>query len=149
MLKAAHFRGWWKAQLLMLAYVILTFAPPLMLNVMVRHLEGSYILPDEQKYALAALFFVLPVLSSITFTQHQQISSRIGLRCRNALTVAVYRKALRLSSGARAGVHREWIGTQARSDVGAAIYCSSAGVPHLQCASTPAHSLIQTSHAFK
>lgn len=76
------------------------------------HLEGTNILTEFQKYALAVSVFLFPMIGardcsllrlvqllrlrcacagSLIFAWHNQFVSRLGMRARNALTSAIYR----------------------------------------------------------
>lgn len=57
--------------------------------------------PAWNGYMLAFGIYLLSMVVSWCFGKHFQISSTVGFRVRTALSIAVYRKSLRLSSAAR------------------------------------------------
>ena len=52
-------------------------------------------------YVYAAAMFCLGVFCPVVFHRHLLITCQVGLRCKTALTSAIYRKALRLSPVAK------------------------------------------------
>lgn len=100
-IKASIMRGWWKAAVLYFIWSLLLFVPPQLLNTLVRYLEGQIELTTQQLWFIVALNLVAPLVGSFCFTWHNHIAQRVGIRARNAVAVAVYDKALRLSAAAR------------------------------------------------
>lgn len=80
------------------------FGPVLILDMLVQHLEGTSEMSQLQIWVACALLFAFPVLASVCSAQHNVIVSHIGVQIRNALSVALYRKSMVLSPGARAGM---------------------------------------------
>jgi hypothetical protein len=97
----SQFDGFCWGVVAMLVYTFLSLIPAILLNLFIRHLQGSVKLADAQLGVVLAFIIVLPMVNSLANSWQQQTAARIGLRCRNALMSAIYRKSLRLTSGAR------------------------------------------------
>ncbi len=82
-------------------YTASTFGPPLILNSLVKHFEGTTILPDSILGIYVALMFVIPTAGSVFSSESNNILSHCGIQFRNALIGMIYRKSLRLSSASR------------------------------------------------
>eukprot|EP01040_Poterioochromonas_malhamensis_P014174 gene14174-15673_t len=82
-------------------YQAVSFGPVLILNHLIRYLQGTEDIDNTGLGVLVALMFVLPMIGSI-FTAHSNaIFAHTGLQFRNVLINAIYRKALKLSPAAR------------------------------------------------
>lgn len=82
------------------------FVPVLFLNILVQHFEGSGYenLTLTQMLLISVALLVLPVCGSVSLTKHDVMMLHAGVRSRTAVSVAVYRHALKLTSAAKQGV---------------------------------------------
>ncbi len=87
--------------LLYTIYQAETFGPILILNYLVKYLQGTQDLNDTELGVLVALIFVLPMTGSIFAAHSNIIFARTGLQFRNILINMIYRKSLRLSPAAK------------------------------------------------
>ncbi|CAH1406845.1 unnamed protein product [Nezara viridula] len=78
---------------------ILKFSNPQLLKCLIGFVKGDE--PYWRGFLYAALFLISNTLQLIFLTQYSYRSILIGLRMKTAITMAVYRKALKLSSSAR------------------------------------------------
>lgn len=78
---------------------ILKFTNPQLLKCLIDFVNGDD--PYWKGFFYAALFLISNTLQLIFVTQYSYTSILIGLRMKTALTMAIYRKALKLSSSAR------------------------------------------------
>ena len=84
---------------LKLAHDIMVFIPPIILKLLIRHVASS-----DPLWKGAGFCFVLVFASSlqtVLMSQYFYKMYLIGLKIKSSLIMAVYRKALRLSSGAK------------------------------------------------
>jgi len=72
-------------------YIGLSFMPPLMLKIIVGYLEGSNDLTKFQRFGIAASVFVVPLLASLCYNYHNQVTAHVGYRARAAASHAIYR----------------------------------------------------------
>eukprot|EP00934_Nitzschia_sp_Nitz4_P008776 Nitzschia sp. Nitz4//scaffold175_size95217//10753//15087//NITZ4_004718-RA/size95217-processed-gene-0.45-mRNA-1//1//CDS//3329538924//8766//frame0 len=104
--------GGWRIALAMLYYVasaVLTFAPVLILNDLVRYFEHYTRFGDDPKYDGYAgprveVFglALFPVLVSILQTRHQAIMAHCSVFVRTAISMMLHHKALKVSAAGRA-----------------------------------------------
>ena len=89
-----------------LAAAALNFVPVMVLNVLVQHFMGTGYtdLTDGDMALICAVCVVAPVTASILQAKHDVTMIHFGLRARTAVTVAIYRHSLELTSAARQGV---------------------------------------------
>jgi ABC-type multidrug transport system fused ATPase/permease subunit len=100
-LRASVLRDWWKSYLAFALASALSFAPPMLLSVLVGDFEDTRDLSDTQRWLVVCGLFVLPLMQSLLLTQHDMFVTRLGYKARSALTAAVYFKSLKLTSAAR------------------------------------------------
>jgi ABC-type transport system involved in cytochrome bd biosynthesis fused ATPase/permease subunit len=81
----------------------LAYGPILILSQITQYLQGTSEVSVGLVWMMVALIFVLLVLSSLLYAHSNVIVANMGVQFRNVLTVAIYRKALRLSPSARQG----------------------------------------------
>ena len=81
-------------------YILLQFASPQLLNVLIAFVEDSS-QPDWKGYLYAALLAVVALASAICDSRYWLGVERVGLRLRTSISGAVYRKSLRLSNTSR------------------------------------------------
>ncbi|TRY63252.1 hypothetical protein TCAL_05777 [Tigriopus californicus] len=98
------FRTHWKAlALAMFLYLIhhgLHFVNPLMLKLILNHLQT----PDEETWKgvlFASVTFITSILFTILFNIPNQLMTGLAVKLRNGLVTAIYKKSLRLSNEAR------------------------------------------------
>lgn len=77
------------------------YVPVFVLNLLVRHFEGIIELSVVSLYLLCVALLVATIASSLALTHSNIIVGHIGAQIRNALTLAIYRKACRIPSSAR------------------------------------------------
>ena len=78
----------------------LSFLPPLILQELVAHLQGTARLTTTRLWLDVAGIFVAPALATILTTYHNNVMARVGTSLRTALTGAIYAKALVLRPSA-------------------------------------------------
>ena len=107
-----------------------TFAPPLLLNALLKYIEHE----DGQDqgvaygYTLAALMCVLQFATGLLNNHSNVIMVRLGTRSRAALTTLVYGKTLKLSQAARAEFSHGQIKNMMQIDAGR--LANSSGLLH-------------------
>lgn len=74
----------------------LQFLPPLILQQLVGYLQGTQKLDTAGAWMDVVALLVVPLLSSILATYHNNVMARVGTQMRTALTGAIYSKALTL-----------------------------------------------------
>ncbi|XP_074647217.1 multidrug resistance-associated protein 1-like isoform X2 [Tubulanus polymorphus] len=84
-------------------YDATTFCQPILLNLLINYVTSTTAY-EWQGYVLALLLLLVSFMKSIFVQNFFYNCFVVGMRARTAVTAAVYRKALRLSSGARKGV---------------------------------------------
>ncbi len=89
-----------------LVYVLLQFASPQLLNLLIAFVQGEG--PTWHGYFFTVLFSVVALASAIFDSGYWYRVNLVGLRLRSALSSAIYRKSLRLSNGAR----KKYTGTE-------------------------------------
>ena len=82
-------------------YSACSFGPVLILNALVKDLEGTQKLSRTVVWILVALMFAIPMFGSVLAAQSNIIMAHAGVQIRNALVYAIYRKSLQLSPAAR------------------------------------------------
>ncbi|CAL8077701.1 unnamed protein product [Calicophoron daubneyi] len=88
------------AWVFLLLGVLLNYAPPILLGYLLRFL-ASHNAPLWQGYAIAMSMLVAGLINTVVDQQGYYGCLSLGVSVRSALTAAVYRKSLRLSSEAR------------------------------------------------
>ena len=83
-----------------LGYILLQFASPQLLNVLIGFVKDSS-QPNWKGYLYAALLAIVALASAVCDSQYWLGVERVGLRLRSAISGAVYRKTLRLSNSSR------------------------------------------------
>ncbi|GAQ81666.1 ABC transporter C family [Klebsormidium nitens] len=100
----ALFAGFWSVLVssaaLSLIKTAVMYAGPVLLNRLVEYTAGVRHFEGEG-YVLVAVLFACKFLETITEHQYNFYCARLGMYVKSALTAAVYRKGLRLSSKAR------------------------------------------------
>ncbi|XP_014278696.1 multidrug resistance-associated protein 1 isoform X2 [Halyomorpha halys] len=79
--------------------ILLSFISPQLLKYLILFMEGNE--PRWHGYLYASLLLFFSTLQMFFMTQFGKISQVIGLRIRSALTLAIYRKALKLSNSSK------------------------------------------------
>ncbi len=82
-----------------LIYVLLQFASPQLLNLLIAYVQGSG--PVWHGYMYTVLFSVSALVMAVADSGYWYRVSLVGLRVRSGLSSSIYRKSLRLSNGAR------------------------------------------------
>lgn len=83
-------------------YAALSYGPVLILNELTKYLQNTNNISDSTAWVLVAFMWVILEVGSIFYAHSNAIVSAMGIQFRNTLTIAIYRKALRLSPSARA-----------------------------------------------
>ncbi len=86
---------------LFFGYSASSFGPVLILNALVKDLEGTQKLSPTVLWILVALMFAIPMFGSVIVAQSNIIMAHAGVQIRNALVYAIYCKSLQLSPAAR------------------------------------------------
>ena len=81
-------------------YICLQFASPQLLNVLISFVQDPS-QPNWKGYLYAAVLAIVALASAICDSRYWLGVERVGLRLRSAVSGAVYRKTLRLSSSSR------------------------------------------------
>ncbi len=82
-----------------LGYVLLQFASPQLLNLLIAFVEGDG--PTWHGYFYTVLFSVVALLTAMADSGYWYRVNMVGLRVRTSLSAAIYRKSLKLSNSAR------------------------------------------------
>eukprot|EP01029_Cantina_marsupialis_P020237 TRINITY_DN473_c3_g1_i2.p1 TRINITY_DN473_c3_g1~~TRINITY_DN473_c3_g1_i2.p1 ORF type:complete len:1388 (-),score=572.58 TRINITY_DN473_c3_g1_i2:307-4470(-) len=82
---------------------IITFFPAIILKMLVQSFEEDDYLTKTEQYCAAGSLFFVALLGSVMFYNGNRLFARIGLKLQNVTCVAIYHKALRLSSTGRKG----------------------------------------------
>lgn len=101
-LKRSCGEGYGMSAFLHFLWMLTSFIPPLILAVLVSYLEGTRDLSNREIMTLLALLLVVPIFGSICLNRSTNYMVHIGFRCRSALSSALFRKSILLSSVARA-----------------------------------------------
>jgi len=80
----------------------LQFAPPQLSRLLLQHFSGQDTLSKRDRWLVVCAMLVGPLLGMLFKIKHDVIMWRLGVQLKNAMTAAIYRKSLRLSSSARA-----------------------------------------------
>ena len=83
-------------------YAALSYGPVLILNELTKYLQGADNISNSVAWFLVALMWLVLEIGSIFYAHSNSIVSIMGIQFRNTLTIAIYRKALKLSPSARA-----------------------------------------------
>ena len=78
----------------------LNFLPPLILQQLVAHLQGTSPLSTASAWIDVVALLVVPLVSSILTNWHNNVMARVGTNMRTCLTGAIYAKALVLKPSA-------------------------------------------------
>jgi ABC-type bacteriocin/lantibiotic exporter with double-glycine peptidase domain len=82
-----------------LVYVLLQFASPQILGLIISFVQGDD--PDWKGYFYTILFAIVAFLSAISDSSYWYNMRLVGLRLRTALSSSIYKKSLRLSNASR------------------------------------------------
>ncbi|CAG5129177.1 unnamed protein product, partial [Candidula unifasciata] len=90
-----------KSQLVGLFGDLIIFLNPVLLDEVINYAEHKELYPVWQGYVLAASFFVIMFLSSMTNNYRMYHATNIGMEVKTVLTAAVYKKALTMNAESR------------------------------------------------
>lgn len=82
-----------------LVYVLLQFASPQLLNLLIAFVEGDG--PAWHGYFYTVMFSVVALANATSDSNYWYRVNLVGLRLRSSLSSAIYRKSLRLSNTSR------------------------------------------------
>lgn len=85
----------------MLPYIGFTFVNPLLVRLLVRHIEGVAPLPPPVAFGAACAMFVCAEGSSLTMAQFWWHGDRLGVRLKQSIAHLVFGKGLRLAPSAK------------------------------------------------
>lgn len=93
-------RQWLTALVLQFGRIAFSFLPPLILRELVSHFEERIDLSDTTLWLYVAAMLLAPLASSVCMNAQLVIMSRLGVRMKTVLSVAVFRHALEMRSSA-------------------------------------------------
>lgn len=96
--------GLWRLGLALLYFLVsaaVQFGPVVILNALVKYMQGDLELTTAQAWLLVAALFIFPMISSITLAHSNAVMAHCGAQIRNTLIGAIYRKSLTLSPASR------------------------------------------------
>ncbi|BFZ13432.1 hypothetical protein BsWGS_16472 [Bradybaena similaris] len=89
------------SQLLKLVADLLTFVTPMLIDNLITFTQNRKTEQEWKGYVLACSFFVVAMLKTCVYQYHFHISMTLGMRIKNAVIAAVYKKALTISNEAK------------------------------------------------